>query len=235
MEISVRSIADSLQLLGLSPEEWQTAALMHHLLAVLATNKVMNLTSIDESDAIPLHIIDSLSALQWLQEAPSGVFVDLGSGAGFPGIPLAVVSGREVALVESARKKAEFLRNLVAELCLEATVHPIRAEELAREMPGEFAAATARALSSLPSLVELAAPLLQLGGTLIAMKGRMDEAEIRRGDAAAELCGMQRECSQIVVVPGVKAARSIVTYRRMSSPRVRLPRRPGMAQRRPLA
>jgi 16S rRNA (guanine527-N7)-methyltransferase len=235
MEISVRSIADGVQLLGLSPEEWQIAALMRHLLAVLSTNKVMNLTSIDESDAIALHVIDSLSALPWLREAPPGVFVDLGSGAGFPGIPLAVMGDREVALVESVRKKAEFLCGVVAELRLEATVHPIRAEELAREMPGEFAAATVRALSTLPSLIELAAPLLQPGGTLIAMKGRLDDGEVRRGDAAAELCGMQRESSQVVVVPGVEAARSIVTYRRMSSPLVRLPRRPGMAQRRPLA
>ena len=235
MEINAGSISAAAERLGIVPDERQSAALADHLLAVFDTNKSMNLTSIGESDSIALHVVDSLSVLGRLDEAPAGPFVDLGSGAGFPGIPLAVMSGRQVALVESVRKKAEFLRGVVARLCLEATVHAVRAEELASEMPGEFAAATARALSSLPSLVELASPLLQTGGILIVMKGRLDDDEIRRGDTAADLCGMRRESADIVVVPGVEAARSIVTYRRVSSPRVRLPRRTGMAQRQPLA
>jgi 16S rRNA (guanine527-N7)-methyltransferase len=235
MEISAPLISASVERLGIAPDERQLTTLTRHLLAVFEANKTMNLTSIGESDSIILHVVDSLSALRWLGEAPAGAFVDLGSGAGFPGIPLAVMSGREVALVESVRKKAEFLRGAVAQLRLEATVHAIRAEELASEMPGEFAIATARALSSLPSLVELASPLLQSGGILVAMKGRLDDDELRRGDAAAELCGMQREAAEPVVVPGMEAARSIVTYRRVSAPRVRLPRRTGMAQRQPLA
>jgi 16S rRNA (guanine527-N7)-methyltransferase len=235
MEISAGSISAAVERLGIAPDERQLATLIGHLLAVFEANKTMNLTSISESDAIALHVLDSLSSLRCLDEAPAGAFVDLGSGAGFPGIPLAVMSGREAALVESVRKKAEFLRGVIAELRLEATVHAIRAEELVSEMSGEFAAATARALASLPSLVELAAPLLQSGGILIAMKGRLDDDEVRRGDAAAELCGMRRESRAVVVVPGLDAARSIVTYRRVSSPRVRLPRRTGMAQRQPLA
>jgi 16S rRNA (guanine527-N7)-methyltransferase len=145
------------------------------------------------------------------------------------------VSGRPVSLVESVKKKAAFLERVVAELRLEATVHPIRAEELALELPEVFAAVTARALSSLPSLVELAAPLLQVGGVLVCMKGRVDEEEIARGDTAAALCGLQRESLEAVMVPGVEAQRTILSYRKLSAGRLRLPRRPGMAQRQPLA
>jgi 16S rRNA (guanine527-N7)-methyltransferase len=195
----------------------------------------MNLTSIDAADAVALHVLDSLTALRALQAAPMGPFADLGSGPGYPGIPLSIVSGRAVALVESVKKKASFLERVIGDLRLEATVHPIRAEELALEMPGRFSAVTARALSSLPALVELATPLLAPGGVLICMKARLDDEELRRGDLAGALCGLQRESIDRVSVPGIDVERTIVTYRRSSLSRVRLPRRPGMAQRQPLA
>ena len=235
MHTDPHSIAIAAQGLGLQLTTRQADLLSAHLIAVLETNESMNLTSIVADDAVSLHVLDSLTALGALESAPAGVFADLGTGPGYPGIPLSVVSGRAVALVESVKKKAAFLERIVGDLCLEATVHPIRAEELAIEMPGRFSAVTARALSSLPSLVELASPLLGPGGLLICLKARMDEAELARGDAAALLCGMQRMALDRVHVPGAEVERVIVTYRKSAPPRVRLPRRPGMAQRQPLA
>jgi len=127
------------------------------------------------------------------------------------------------------------LEAVAAELCLKATVHPIRAEELAAEQPEAFPVVVVRALSALPSLVELAAPLLSVSGALICMKGRPDEDELRRGDAAAALCGMVRESTTRVSVPRVEAERTVVVYRKTGAPRTRLPRRNGLAQRQPLA
>jgi 16S rRNA (guanine527-N7)-methyltransferase len=127
------------------------------------------------------------------------------------------------------------LERVVEELRLEATVHPFRAEELALEQPGAFSAVTARALSALPSLVELAAPLLAHKGLLVCFKGRPEEDELRRGDIAAQRCGLERIEAVSVHVPGVDAARTIVVYRQESRPSVRLPRRNGLAQRQPLA
>ena len=235
MDTDARSIATAARGMGLSLDEGQAQALSLHLRAVLETNEVMNLTSIDEESAVALHILDSLTALSALESAPAGPFADLGAGPGYPGVPLAVVSGRGVALVESVKKKAAFLQRVVDDLRLEATVHPIRAEELAVEMPGCFSAVVARALSALPSIVELASPLLDVGGVLLCMKGSLDEDELSRGDRAGVLCGLHRESVTKVVIPGLKVERAIVTYRKSSPPKVRLPRRSGLAQRQPLA
>lgn len=235
MDTDPHSITVAAQALGVALNSEQADLLSAHLRAVLVTNESMNLTSIGFADSVVLHVLDSLTALGALGAAPPGGFADLGSGPGYPGIPLSVVSGRPVALVESVKKKAAFLERVVGDLCLEATVHPIRAEELAIEMPGVFSAVTARALSSLPSLVELAAPLLGPGGLLICLKARLDEAELARGDSAALLCGMRRVALDQVQIPGAEVERAIVTYKKSAPARVRLPRRPGMAQRQPLA
>ena len=235
MHTDPHSIAIAAQGLGLQLTTRQAELLSAHLIAVLETNESMNLTSIVADDAVSLHVLDSLTALGALESAPAGVFADLGTGPGYPGIPLSVVSGRAVALVESVKKKAAFLERIVGDLCLEATVHPIRAEELALEMPAGFSAVTARALSSLPALVELAAPLLMRGGLLISMKARLDDEEIRRGDRAGALCGLQRVSLDRVQLPSTDVARVIVTYRKSGIATARLPRRPGMAQRQPLA
>jgi 16S rRNA (guanine527-N7)-methyltransferase len=235
MEMTEEQIARGLAEMGIAVPTGVVPRLVQHLKAVYDTNAVMNLTSIDAGCAVALHVLDSCSAVSWLRSAPAGPFADLGSGPGYPGIPLSLITGRPVSLVESVGKKAAFLERVAAALCLEATVHPVRAEELALEMPNAFAAVTARALSALPSLVELAAPLLAPDGVLICLKGRCEAEELRRGDVAGIQCGLERTDRVDVVVPGVEAARTIVVYRRSGSPKVRLPRRNGMAQRQPLA
>jgi 16S rRNA (guanine527-N7)-methyltransferase len=202
---------------------------------VFEANQRFNLTSIHEADAVPLHVLDSCVAARCLEGAPAGQFADIGSGAGFPGIPLAILTCRPAGLVESVGKKARFLESVVEELCLKATVQPFRAEEVAEAHAGEFAAVTARALSALPSLVELAAPLLVRGGWLVCLKGAPEDEELQRGDVAARLCGLRRLGTELVRVPGVEGRRTVVTYERVGSPSVRLPRRNGMAQRAPLA
>jgi 16S rRNA (guanine527-N7)-methyltransferase len=213
----------------------QLQSLVRQLEMVAEANSRFNLTTIPEDESVALHVLDSAAALTALSHAPQGEFVDLGSGAGFPGIPLALLSGRGVTLVESVKKKAFFLERVVADLCLEASVQGVRAEELAQERPGGYAAVTARALSALPSLVELASPLLVDGGLLICLKGDPEEGELLRGDAAGRRCGMKRVETGPVLVPGVDARRTIVVYLRSGKAGVSLPRRNGMAQRQPLA
>jgi 16S rRNA (guanine527-N7)-methyltransferase len=227
-------ITDGMHALGLAASEGAVGLLAAHARSVLLANAAMNLTAIAEMDFVPLHVLDSLSAVAFLPEDDAPL-ADLGSGAGYPGIPLAIVTGRPVALVESVRKKAGFLAAVCAELRLEATVHAVRAEELAATHPGEFGCVVARALSSLPSLVELAAPLLTRGGTLVCLKGRPEASEVARGDAAASQCGLARLRYESVMVPGVAAERTIITYRKTGGPGHVLPRRVGLAQRRPLA
>jgi 16S rRNA (guanine527-N7)-methyltransferase len=228
-------IAEGLAAMGIVATDQQLRALSLHLELVAEANTAFNLTAISEQQSVRLHVLDSAAALPQLFAAPAGEFADIGSGAGFPGVTLAILSGRPATLVESVKKKAAFLERVVARLRLKAAVRGIRAEELALERPAAFAAVTARALSALPSLVELASPLLRTEGLLICLKGAPELGELSRGDAAARRCGMKRVETATVEVPGVDAQRTVVVYRRGATAGVTLPRRSGMAQRRPLA
>jgi 16S rRNA (guanine527-N7)-methyltransferase len=233
--IDIDHISAGLRELRIDATAEQIALLGRHIEMVYETNAEMNLTAIPEDQAVPLHLLDCAAAAPLLAAAPQGPFADLGSGAGFPGITLSILSGRPVDLVESVKKKAAFLERVSGELCLKATVHPIRAEELAQEAPASFAVVTARALSALPSLVELAAPLLVRDGRLICLKGSPTAEEIERGDVVAAKCGMRRLAVTELRVPGVDGERVAIVYIRTGPARLKLPRRNGMAQRQPLA
>jgi len=230
-----QAIANGLTGIGLRLDDSVVALLVEHLELVYAANAQLNLTRITPEDAPLLHVIDSLLAAASLAECPHGRFADLGSGAGFPGIPLAIVSGRPAALVESVKKKAVFLEHAISVLRLDSTVRAVRAEELAETDAAGFSVVLARALSSLPSLVELAAPLLVEEGVLIALKARPEAKEFERGRAAARLCGMVEDRLVKAGIPGSGSVRTLVLYRRHGRATLNLPRRAGMAQRKPLA
>lgn len=235
MQITATAVRDYLVDAGIPCGDAQASLLSQHLDLVFEANRSFNLTRITPKDALALHVLDSLAALPELLACPAGAFVDIGAGAGFPGIPLHVLSGREGALVESVKKKAAFLSDAVQALCLNLSVHAVRAEELALAAPFAYSAVVARALTSMPALVELAAPLLARGGRLVALKGRPESEELSRGDAAARICGLARISTRELVLPGTDAMRTIVVYERSGNASTRLPRRSGMAQRYPLA
>ncbi len=221
---------------GLSVTDLQFTKLVQHAEAVLRYNQQVNLTRIVlPSEVVRLHIVDSMLAVRFLAAAPEGPVADLGSGPGYPGIPLAILTGRQVTLVESVKKKAAVLREIIEELGIDVRVVDLRAEELALSERAAYAAVTARALSSLPALVELAAPLLARRGLLVSMKGSPSPEELQAGHNASRICGLAHEITESLVLPGGDEVRTIVTYRRAKSPQMKLPRRPGMAQRHPLA
>lgn len=232
---SVLRLREDAAAVGASIDDRQARAMLHHLDLVLRKNIEFNLTAItDFESALSRHIVDSLTAVRMVSAAPPGRMADLGSGAGFPGIPIAIACARSVTLVESVKKKAAFLENVLRELELDGDVAARRSEELSLEQPGAFGCVVTRAVASLPCLVELAAPLLAPGGVLVALKGADIEDEAVRGDSAAKLCGLARTSSQRVVVPGLHEARTLVAYSRIGEPGVTLPRRAGVAAKRPL-
>lgn len=207
-----------------------------HLELVLEENKLSNLTRItDPLAGRILHIEDSLFGYPEFFRAPSGLYADLGTGGGFPGIPLAIVSGRETVLVDSVSKKIQALRRIVGQLGLSdrITTFAGRAEELALERPNSFAVITARALSSLPSLLELAAPLLQLGGQLICYKAHVDDDELEQSKALEGKLGMKLVSIREGFLSDETTMRTIIVFEKTHDPQVSLPRRPGMAQKRP--
>jgi len=222
----------------LAPDEHVRTLLERHVDLLLEANQRVNLTAVREkSAAMRLHVLDSLGVIETINEAPAGRVADLGSGGGFPGIPIAVCTDRNVTLVESVKKKAAFLEFAIQDLGIaeSVSVSALRAEEEALRAPGHYSVVVCRALSALPSLIELASPLLSDGGWLVAMKGRLEESEVSSGRNAADLLAMSEKSIVRYQLPGGDEQRAIVVYQKSGKPRLKLPRNPGMAQRRPLA
>ena len=188
------------------------ASLAPPLLAYLALldrwNRTYNLTAIrDPRDMVAKHLLDSLAMHPFVRDV--GMLADLGAGAGLPGIPLAIACPRlRVTLVESNGKKARFLREAVRTLGLTGVrVAESRIEAVAEA--GAYDAITARALGTLPLLLELGGHLLKPGGRLLAMKGAVPDEEI-----AALPAGWRVETLQPLLVPGLDAERHLIVVGR---------------------
>ncbi len=216
------------RLTGLHADSVIAERLNQYARAVLDRNASLNLTGARDGAAVAAHVHDSLSLLPFVREP----LVDVGSGAGFPGLPLAIVTGYRVTLIESTAKKARFLEEIVAALGLEVRVLCARAETAARDpaLRGSFASATARALGSLPAVLELTLPFLEIGGVALLQRGRLDDGERVAGAEAARLLGG----TELEETP-LDGARRIVLVRKLAATHDRFPRRSGVPQKRPLA
>lgn len=212
--------------------------LMHRYLdLVLEANKVTNLTRIATlEEAEILHLEDSLVALPEVLESPEGLYGDLGSGGGFPGVPLAIATGRKTVLVDSVKKKMALVSDMITSLGLQDQIETYdgRIEDLALENPQRFSVLTARALSRLVSLLELASPLLEIGGRLICYKAQLNEEELAEACAVEGLLGMKLISQRSILLSDGETHRTIVTFEKTGRSKIKLPRRVGMAQRNPL-
>lgn len=190
----------------------------------------------DPGAALDDHLADALVALELEVVRTAGSLADLGAGAGVPGLPLAIARpDLSVVLIEAAGRKCAFMSRVAEDLGLSnvEVVHA-RAEELARSRPGAFDVVTGRAVSSLSVLAEYAAPLLAVGGVLVAWRGARDpEAELEGQRAAIEL-GLSVS-APVPVSPYFAAKRRHLHLMSKVAPTPdRFPRRPGMAAKRPL-
>ena len=193
-------------------------------------------TTVREPDrAVETHIADALTGLEVEQLRAAGTIADLGAGAGIPGLVLAAVLPRtRVVLVESIGKKAAFIDRAAAAMGLDnADVVTARAEAWAQGV-GNCDAVTARALAPLPILVEYAAPLLRLGGALVAWKGAPEIAERDDGEHAARVLGMSAAIRHDVAPRPGADNRSLYIYVKLRDTPQGYPRRAGIARKRPL-
>jgi 16S rRNA (guanine527-N7)-methyltransferase len=207
------------------------------LLELLASDPAAPTSVTAPDEAAEIHIADSLSALLLVDRSPaSESLVDIGSGAGFPGLPLAtVLPGTAVDMVEATVRKCRFIAGAIERLELpNARAVCERAEDWARsEGGGRYGLATARALASLPTLVEYASPLLREGGRLIAWKGARDPAEERQGASAAAVLAMRPvSVERVTPFPGARH-RHLHVYEKTGPTPPGVPRRPGRATKRP--
>ena len=181
-----------------------------------------------------LHIEDSLSCLEEFKRQ-EGEFLDIGTGGGFPGVPLAIATGRTGVLIDSVQKKARAVQEMIEKLELENQIQArgIRSEELALEKGEEFTTVVARAVSSLPAVMELATPLLVPGGELIALRGKKDEVDLEDINHIADKLGLELISRRHIYISETYE-RTIYVFKKVSQTSIKLPRRKGMAQKRPL-
>ena len=216
-------------------DAYSANVLVSHLEWVLQTNESVNLTALTSPiEALRLHIVDSVCAAPEVLGAPAGTLIDLGTGGGFPGLPLALVCGRPAVLLDSVKKKVHALELFLREHDLDAIGMGLRAEEYAVQSPGQAAVVVARAVAPMASLVELAAPILMDGGRLVALKGKRDPDELQDALRTASRCGMTYHSTREYSLPGGTEDRSVVVFERTGTPDIELPRRVGMAQKRPV-
>ena len=211
------------------------ATALEVLLETLAGDPTAPTTITDPRTAIDAHVADALVALELEQVRAARRIADLGSGAGFPGLVLAVaLPEAEVSLVESSSKKCAYLRRAASAMGLEnVEAVAARAEEWADGL-GRCDVVTARAVAPLAVLVEYAAPLLAAAGTLVAWKGRRDATEEADGDAAAAATGLGPATVWPVRPWDGAENLHLHVYLKVGTTPNRYPRRAGMASKRPL-
>jgi 16S rRNA (guanine527-N7)-methyltransferase len=211
---------------GGAPRE-QLDRLTHYGEAVLETNRRFNLTGAKSPEEFAPHILDSLSIAGEIRTS----LVDIGSGGGLPAIPLAIVTGVPVTMVETTVKKARFLEELLAELGLTGAVVAERAEVAGHDpqLREQFMTGTARAVSSASAVAELLLPFLAVGGTAVLQRGGMDERERHALTDASLMLG-----GEVTEERALDGDRRIVLIRKVTPTNQRFPRRVGIPEKRPL-
>jgi 16S rRNA (guanine527-N7)-methyltransferase len=225
---------------GLRIDEGQRGALMKYA-GLLATYDRANVIGTRDLDGILLsHVLDSLGCFLHEPLSRAGSLADVGSGGGLPGIPIAIMRPElSTVLVESTGKKATFLRHAVDCLGLGGVrVANARAEELGRasEHRGAYGAVTTRAVARLSVVAEYCVPMLEVGGSAIVMKSRIDPEELSEGTAAAGTLGAKvAGVVPVLMLPevGHKERNLVIVEKIRATPRA-YPRRPGTAVKKPL-
>jgi 16S rRNA (guanine527-N7)-methyltransferase len=227
------------QLFGVHLMGRQVVALMTLENELLAWNDKFNLTAIRDTEGIRTkHFLDSFSCVLAWKENPPKRLIDVGTGAGFPGIPLKILYPyMELTLVESVGKKSNFCRHVIEILKLETVeVLTARAEEVGQipERRESYDWAVARAVANLPVLSEYLLPLVKVGGRMLAQKGHRGPAEAHNAENAFRLLGGQMRSLLPVTLPGVAEERYLVVVDKVAATPPQYPRKPGFPAKSPL-
>ncbi len=228
-------VLSGLRGLGVEPDERAAMRFEMYYRLLSETNKVMNLTAITEEDEVArLHFLDC-AALLAMPEPPRGAVADVGSGAGFPGLPLKILRPElNLTLLDSQKKRVGFLADACAALgfddvkCLHA-----RAEECP-QLRERFDFALSRAVARLNLLCELCLPLVRVGGAFLAMKGPEPQEEIDEAARAVSILGGQLGKTFFYEVPGTDVRHSVVVVKKVAPTPEKYPRRFAKIQKQPL-
>ena len=237
----MRILADGAKRLRFGLRPGQLKKFRTYLDELKAARPRLRLTALTDPEAVQRrHFLEPLALLAALEEidALGKTAIDIGSGAGFPGLPIKIVRpALRLTLLEANAKRAAFLERLVQRLSLErVTVVNDRAEQVAHnpEHREAYDLVLARAVAPLPTLVELTLPFLRLGGVLAAPKGSGAPREVREAAAALRACGGHVESIHPLQIPGAETSPTLVIVRKTSDTPQRFPRRTGIPAKRPL-
>jgi 16S rRNA (guanine527-N7)-methyltransferase len=226
-------------LIGITLSSYQLSLLELYQQELEQWNRRYNLTAIKEPDKVRVkHFLDSFSPYLLIQNTPQKNLIDVGTGAGFPGIPLKILlPNTEMVLVDSIHKKTEFCQHIINKLKLEGIrVIQDRVERLGRkkEFRERFDWAVARAVAKLPTLTEYLLPFVKIGGSMLAMKGDQGPFEAQTAHRAVNLLGGELTQIRRLTLPGVSEERYLITIHKIASTPEKYPRRVGIPGKRPL-
>ena len=196
-------------------------------------NKVMNLTAITEPDQVAkLHLLDSLSLLT-LEDLTGKRMIDVGCGAGFPGVPVKIACpGVRLTLLDSLGKRMNWLEQILPELGVEAECVTARAEEFVTTRREQYDIATSRAVARLNILLELTAPYVKVGGKILAMKGTAAQEELAEAKNAIKRLGLRLE--KVAEFPVDGTAHTVIVLKKIAATPAQYPRRYAKIKQLPL-
>ena len=230
---------DAQALFNLPLSRRQMTALLTYEKELLEWNQKFNLTAIRDAESIRTkHFLDSFSCVLAWKTSPPNQLIDVGTGAGFPGLPLKILyPNMKLTLVESVGKKAMFCQHIVRVLGLEhVEVFQARAEDLGQDPAHreKYDWAIARAVANLNVLSEYLIPLVKIGGAVLAQKGESGPAEAQSAEDAMKLLGGKLKQLIPVNLPGVADDRYLVVVEKVAATPPRYPRKPGIPMKQPL-
>ena len=219
-----KTLEQGLQALSLPLSQQQQETLCAFGEAVVEQNKVMNLTAITEPTAVAkLHLLDSVSLLR-CADLKGKRLIDVGCGAGFPGVPVKIACPEvELTLLDSLGKRMNWLSCILPQLGVEAECVTARAEEAAAQRRERYDFASSRAVARLNVLLELTAPFVKVGGAVLAMKGSAAAEELEEAKNAIQKLGLQLE--QVHHFPVDGADHAVIVLRKVRPTPDQYPRR----------